>query len=91
MTYKFERKIYSLFSIACHVSENEMFIIDLYGLKQIIQKPTRIQNDSETLIDIIATNRPSVIRDTSVIPSSIGDHEMIGAVRKGNHVKFKPK
>ena len=66
-------------------------IIDLYGLKQIIQKPTRIQNDSETLIDIIATNRPNVIRDTSVIPSSIGDHEMIGAVRKANHVKLKPK
>ena len=67
-------------------------ILNLYGLKQLIKNPTRIDKNSKTLIDIIATNSPSsTIRDTKVIPSSIGDHEMIGCIRKQNFLKFQPK
>ena len=29
-----------------------------YGLKQLIKGPTRVMQDSKTLIDVIYTNRP---------------------------------
>ena len=44
-----------------------------------------------TFIDVFLTNNPYVVRETNVIPVSIGDHDMIGAVRKANFVKFLTK
>ena len=55
------------------------------GLKQIIRKATRLCNTMKTLIDIIATN------NASAIPTGIGDHEMVGCVRKVNWLQFKPR
>ena len=37
-------------------------ILNLFGLKQLIQKPTRITDSTSTLIDIIGTNNPATIR-----------------------------
>jgi len=62
-----------------------------YEFKQLVKNPTRIDKQTETLIDIIASNNPSIINDTSVIPTSYSDHDMIGCVRKINYVKFKHK
>ena len=59
-------------------------VIASAGLKQLIKKPTRIDGETKTLIAIFATNNPFVKKDTNVIPTSISDHEMIGAVRKLN-------
>ena len=66
-------------------------VIASAGLKQLIKKPTRIDGETKTLIDIFATNNPFVIKDTNVIPTSISDHEMIGAVRKLNCKKHNHK
>ena len=66
-------------------------ILNLHGLKQIITKPTRITEQTKTLIDIIATNCAEKVSDCEVIPASIGDHEMVGCVRKINSRKFAPK
>lgn len=63
-------------------------ILNLHGLKQIIKKATRITEVSKTLIDIIATNCVENLDDSEVIPTSIGDHEMVGCVRKLNSRKF---
>ena len=65
-------------------------IMNLYSFKQMINKPTRISGSTKTLIDIIATNNPVSIKTTDVFPLSIGDHDMIGCVRKINSTKFKP-
>lgn len=46
---------------------------------------------SETLIDIILTNNPSNITDTDVIPTGIGDHDMVGCVRKINNACYKSR
>ena len=62
-------------------------VIASAGLKQLIKKQTRIDGETKTLIDILAMNNPFVIKDTNVIPASISDHEMIGAVRKLNYKK----
>ena len=72
---------------------NEPFknLLQLYGFKQLIKKLTRICDTTSTLIDIIATNNPASIRATNVIPSCHSDHDIIGCVRKLNHMTYKPK
>ena len=62
-----------------------------FGLKQMIEKPTRVTETSETLIDVILTNSPTNIKRTEVIPTSISDHYMVGCVRKLNHSDFKAR
>lgn len=41
--------------------------LSLYGFEQLVKRATRITNESSTLIDIIATNKPSVLKSTDVI------------------------
>ncbi|CAB4032074.1 Hypothetical predicted protein, partial [Paramuricea clavata] len=59
-------------------------IFNVHGLKQMIRQPTRIAESTESLIDIILTNKPVNLVQSEVIPTSIGDHEMIGCARKLN-------
>ena len=59
------------------------------ALSRSYKKPTRITTTSHSLIDIIATNNPETIKTANVIPLSIGDHDMVGCVRKINAVKLK--
>ena len=44
-----------------------MDIFHLFQLKQLIVEPSRITDDTETLLDIIATNRPDKVKDSGVI------------------------
>ena len=66
-------------------------ILNIFGYKQMIQKPTRIVEASESLIDVILTNKPSNVVKTEVIPTGIGDHDMVGCTRKMNRLRFKPR
>ena len=66
-------------------------ILNLFGMKQIITTPTRITNNTSTLIDIVATTHCQHIKTFCTIPSGIADHEMVGCVRKVNHIKYEPK
>ena len=66
-------------------------IFQLNGFSQLIKETTRIDDDTRSLIDIIATNNASTIRKTGVIPTCPSDHEMIGFVRKMNNIKYKPR
>ena len=66
-------------------------LLTSYGFTQLIKEPTRIDGDTQSLIDIILTNNVSNIRQTAVIPTSIGDHDKISCVRKINYVKFPSK
>ena len=49
------------------------FITSL-GLTQLISEPTRVTNDSSTLIDHIYTNNEDNIRNVNVEKLSISDH-----------------
>ena len=73
------------------VNNDTKDIINSYGFKQIIKKPTRITSTSQTTIDVIFTTNKSNISHSDVIPTSISDHDMVGIVRKMNHVKYKPQ
>eukprot|EP00794_Sanderia_malayensis_P000892 gene892-189_t len=66
-------------------------VFELFGLKQTIEKPTRITEKTRTLIDIVLTNTPANIAGTDVIATSIGDHDMPGRVRKINNSRFNPR
>jgi hypothetical protein len=66
-------------------------MLSLSGFSQIITKATRITDTSQTLIDIVLTTNTSNIKAHDVFPTSIGDHNMIGYVRKMNNFKFKAK
>ena len=70
-------------------------ILRLFGLilvrKKMIEKPTRVAEASETLIDVILKNNPTNMIRTEVIPTSIGDHDIVGCVRKLNHSGSKAR
>ena len=60
------------------------------GLKQLLQKATRICDTTKTLINIIASNKPEFIRRTEIFLSQFNDHEIVDCVHKLNHQRFKP-
>eukprot|EP00794_Sanderia_malayensis_P013554 gene13554-14954_t len=62
--------------------------INLNGFEQMVSEPTRITQTTETLIDLILTNNPMNINKIIVTPLSIGDHELIGCIRKLNCKRY---
>ena len=73
-------------------NENKEFksMLYLHGFTQLITKPTRITKDTQTLIDIIATNSVENISHVDVIAKSLIDLDMVVCVRKMNHKRFLP-
>ena len=70
-------------------TKNFKRLTNLYQLKQLITKPTRITEDSRTLIDLFLTSRPELY-ETSVIPVGYSDHCAIVGIRKLHRVKPPP-
>ena len=66
-------------------------IFMLNGYKQLVTKATRTTEDSKTLTDTIFTNKPENISKTDTLPTSLSDHDVVGCVRKLNHLKYKSK
>ena len=58
---------------------------------QLIHQPTRITRDSQTLLDIIATNAPHNIKESGVLSLSLSDHDFVYCIRKLNWVKTPPE
>ena len=56
--------------------------LSMNGFKQLIKKPTRIAENTSTIIDVLLTNSPENVVRTDVITTNFSDHEMIGAIRK---------
>ena len=76
------------------VKNDHRFIKEIFtinGYKQLINKPTRITETTETLIDVIQTTHPINISKSVVIPAGLSDHDMIGCVRKMYKFKRNPK
>lgn len=61
------------------------------GFKQIIDKPTRITDNTTTLIDLIQVNYKERICYKTVIPTGLSDHDLIACVRKANGVTIPPE
>ena len=56
--------------------------LNILNLNQVISKRTRIAENSETLIDIIATNHPEHIAFSDVIIDGTSDHNVTYCTRK---------
>ena len=56
-------------------------IMDMYGFKQLINKPTRVTSTSATIIDLFFTNSSENIVNSDAFTTSLSDRNMIGAVR----------
>ncbi|XP_057295887.1 uncharacterized protein LOC130624320 [Hydractinia symbiolongicarpus] len=59
-------------------------------LKQHITEPTRVTENSSTLIDLILSNS-SCISKTGVMDLGISDHNLVYVIRKFKRPKFEPK
>lgn len=60
-------------------------ILDLYGLKQLITEPTRITQNTKTLIDLCITNTPEKVTCSGVRHVSISDHSLVFMCRKSRY------
>ena len=63
----------------------------LNGLIQVITEATRTTNVSQTLIDLLLSNKPEHLSDVEVIPSAISNHDIIGCRRKIGNYKPDPE
>ncbi|OXA53579.1 RNA-directed DNA polymerase from mobile element jockey [Folsomia candida] len=52
------------------------------NFNQLIKLPTRITENTQTLIDLIVTNKLILNRHSGVLPDVISDHEVIYTIRK---------
>ena len=57
-------------------------IFTTYNLNQLITEPTRVTNNSQTLIDLCVTNTPDKVRASCVLSIGISDHSLVYLVRK---------
>ena len=60
-------------------------------LSQIITEPTRITEQSKSLIDVILVNNQHRIVDSGVVPLSISDHSLIYCIVKAGVPKATPR
>ena len=67
----------------------EMFMVNAFI--QLIEKATRITEETATLIDVVLTNNPLNISKTVNIAATLSDHNLIGCIRKMNSLRYQPE
>ena len=66
-------------------------ILQSINMTQVVNEPTRVTRESQTLIYIVCTSQPQNITSVKVVNSTLSDHVMTAFVRKLNSMKFKPQ
>ena len=66
-------------------------ITEAFQFEQMIDKPTRITDHSETIIDLVFTNKPELVTNFGVIHIGISDHSLIFLQRKISVPRCEPK
>ena len=64
---------------------------EVYDLECLIKEPTRITENSSTLLDVILTNQPDFFRGSYVYNPEISDHHMVYALLKERAVQHKTR
>ena len=59
-------------------------------MQNMIQEATRITPLTKTLIDVIATNKPELVRATGVLPLGITDHSLVYATIRLKQKRLPP-
>ena len=63
----------------------------MYGLECLIKEPTRITEDSSTLLDVILTNKQECFGESGVYNPEISDHHVVYASLKKRAVQHKAR
>lgn len=63
-------------------------VMSNFDFQQVVEGPTRITNSSETLIDLVFTNRPERIKKSYNLVTGLSDHNMILILRKLTKQRF---
>lgn len=63
-------------------------IVNSIQMTQLIKKPTRITKTSQTLIDLIFTNKPDRIVKTYNLITGLSDHNFVLIARKLNKSRY---
>ena len=79
--------------INCNYLDNEngksiKEMLSLFGFKQCIKGPTRVTENTESLIDVILSTNPNTLTSIKTLPTCFSDHHGIGCVRKLNNKKL---
>ena len=93
------KDIYITGDINCNVMSNSpeshtsrlVNLIETHQLSQLINQPTRVTEETRTLIDLFITNSEESILHSGVYPLSISDHNLIYAVRKISIPRSSPR
>lgn len=64
---------------------------EVHGMECFIKEPTRITTSTETLIDIILTNKPHLFEQSGVLFPEISDHGLIYGLMKEKVYKHQNK
>ena len=80
----------SVESNASHFGRRFRRILRSYGLKDIINSPTRIISGSKSLIDLIVTSQPAKVQTSGSTDLGISDHHFIFSVFEGARSNPKP-
>lgn len=71
---------------------NKLFeIAKIFQFEQMIKEPTRITENSKTLIDLAFTNKPEIVINSGVVHLGISDHSLIFIQRKFSIPRKEPK
>ena len=52
----------------------------MFGLKNVIKKPTRVAGSSETIIDLIISSEPSKVIKSGSLDPGFSDHKLVYSV-----------
>ena len=64
------------------------FIESMFGMKQLVETPTRITTESSTLLDVILSSVPDCHVNTKVLPITMSDHFPVFTLIR-SHQKLK--
>ena len=70
-------------------SKHLVHIYNTYGLTQVIKEATRTTAETNTLTYYIVTIKKDNIADSGIIPSGIGDHDLVYIIRHARLPKIK--
>ena len=74
------------------MSENQICLLEnMFLLKQLIDTPTRVTENSSSLIDIILSNEPNLHVMSGVYQTSISDHYLVHTKIASNIIKTNHK
>ena len=61
-----------------------------YNLSQMVKAPTRVTAYTETLIDVLLSSNEQQVRETTVKPCSVSDHDIVCATLRLKNQRQKP-